>query len=102
MATTVAFLDFRSEQFLLFLIYKSPQCFLPRSKSIVLSVQEKKREIDIQDGGHFGFQIGTILTICDLQVTLMLPSEFQVSWLFGSGEKKRKRDFQDGRYRSHF
>ena len=28
-----------------------------------LSVQEKKRKIDFQDGGHLGFPIGTILAI---------------------------------------
>ena len=42
-----------------------------------LSVQEKKRKIDFQDGfhgGHLGFLIGTILAIFDLQVTLMLPT----------------------------
>ena len=68
-------------------------------ESIGLSVQ-KKRKIDFQDGGHGGhlrFPIGTILAIFDLQVTLMLPSKFEVNWLFGSvQEKKRKIDFQDG------
>ena len=61
-----AILDFRSERFWLFLLYKSPQCFLPSFKSIGLSVQGKKRKIDFQDGdhgGHLGFLIGTILTI---------------------------------------
>ena len=41
-----------------------------------LSVQEKKQNIDFQDGGHLGFQIRTILAIFDLQVTLMLLSKF--------------------------
>ena len=36
----VAILDFRSEVFLPFLMYKSPRCFLPSFKSIGLSVQE--------------------------------------------------------------
>ena len=43
-----------------------------------LSVQEKKRKIDFQDGGHgghLGFPIGMILAIFDLQVTLILPTE---------------------------
>ena len=31
----------------------------------------------------------------DLQVTLMLPTKFQVNWLSGQ-EKKGKIDFQDG------
>ena len=53
-----------------FLISKSPRCFLQCFKSIGLSVQEKKRRIGFQDGhhgGHFGFPIGTILAIFDLQ-----------------------------------
>ena len=68
-------------------------------ESIGLSVQEKKRKIDFQDGGHgghLGFPIGTILAIFDLQVTLMVPSKFGVNWPFDSGKKKRKIDFQDG------
>ena len=51
-------------------------------ESIGLSVQEKKRKIDFQDGGHgghLGFLIGTILAIFDLQVILMLPSKFAVN-----------------------
>ena len=67
-------------------------------ESIALSVQEKKRKIDFQDGrngGHLGFQIGTILAIFDLQVTPMLPSKFGVKWPFGSGEEAKKI-FQDG------
>ena len=42
-----------------------------------LSVQEKKRKIDFKDGchsGHLGFLIGMILSIFDLQVTLMLTT----------------------------
>ena len=66
-------------------------------ESTGLSVQEKKRKIDFQDGGHgghLGFPIGTILAIFDLQVTLMLPSKFGVNRPFGSGEEA-KIDFQD-------
>ena len=62
-----------------FYIYKSPQCFLPSLEPTGLSVQEKKQKTDFQDGyhdGHFGFPIGTILAIFDLQVTLMLPTKF--------------------------
>ena len=65
-----------------------------KSESIGLSVQEKKRKIDFQDGcqsGHLGFPIGTILAIFDLQVTLMLPSKFGVNWPFGSGEEAKNR-----------
>ena len=56
-----------------------------------LSVQEKKRKIDFQDGGHLGFPIGTILAIFDLQDTPMLPSKFGVNWPFGSGEEEKNR-----------
>ena len=71
--------DWRDFSF--FLIYKSPQCLLQNLESIGLSVQEKKLNIDFQDGGHgghLGFRTGTILAIFDLQVTLMLPTKFRV------------------------
>ena len=80
-----AILDFQSARFSLFLIYKSPRCFLASLEAIGLSVQEKKRKIDFQDGshgGHLGFTIGMILPIVDLQVTPMLP---------GSGEEAKNR-----------
>ena len=70
---------------LLFLIYKSPQCFLPSFESIGLLVQEKKRKIDFQDGGHgshLGFPTGTILAILDQQVTLMTPTKLQSQMAF--------------------
>ena len=76
------------------MIYKSPWWFLASLKSIGLSVQEKKRKIDFQDGGHgghFGVPIGTILAIFDLQDTPMLPSKFGVNWPFGSGEDEKNR-----------
>ena len=63
-------------------------------KSTGLSVQEKKQKIDFQDSihsGHLGFQIVIILAIFDLQVTLMLPTKFQVNRLFGSGEEVKNR-----------
>ena len=94
MAAMAAILDFQSARFKLFLIYKSPQCFLASLKSIGLSVQEKKRKIDFQDGGHgghLGFSIRTILAIFDLQVTTILPSKFEVNWPFGSGEEAKNR-----------
>ena len=50
-------------------------------ESIGFSVQEKKLNIDFQDGGHgghLGFLIRTILALFDLQVTLMLPTKFRV------------------------
>ena len=70
----------------------SPWCFLASLESTGLSVQEKKRKIDFQDGGHgghLGFPIGKILAIFDLQVTLMVPSKFGVNWPFGSGEEAK-------------
>ena len=89
MAAMAAILDFWSAWFLLFLIYKSTQCFLASLESTGLSVQEKKGKIDFQDGGHgghLGFPIGTILAIFDLQVTSMLPTNYRVNWfLFDFG-----------------
>ena len=54
-------------------------------------IQEKKQKIDFQDGGHLGFLIGMILAIFDLQVTPMLPTKFQVTWPFSSGEEVKNR-----------
>ena len=90
MAAMVAILDFWLARFKLFLIYKSPWYFLASLESIGLLVQEKKRKIDFQDGGHLGFPISTMLANFDLQVTLMLPSKFGVDWPLGSGEAKNK------------
>ena len=59
-----------------------------------ITVQEKKQNIDFQDGchgGHLGFPIGTIFAIFDLQVTPMLPTMFGVNWLLGSGEEAKNR-----------
>ena len=70
-----------SERFKLFLICKLPQYFLPSFESIGLSVQEKKPKIDFQDGGHgshLKFSTETILSVFNLQVTLMLSTKFQV------------------------
>ena len=55
---------------------------------------ENKFKIDFQDGGcggHLGFLIETILSIFDLQVALILPTKFQVNWLFCSGEDVQNR-----------
>ena len=79
---------------MLFLIYKTPRCFLASLESTGLSVQEKKRKIDFQDGGHgghLGFPIGMILAIFDLQDTPMLPSKLVVNWPFGLGEEEKNR-----------
>ena len=75
-------------------MYKSPWCFLASLESFGFLVQEKKRKIDFQDGGHgghLGFPIFTILAIFDQQDTLMLPSKFGVNWRFGSGEEEKNR-----------
>ena len=62
-------------------------------KSIGLLVQEKKRKLDFQDGHHRTSWISNQkdFSFFDLQVTLMLPSKFQVNWPFGSGEEVNKR-----------
>ena len=49
---------------------------------------------DLKNVGHVGFPIGTILTIFDVQVTLMLSINFQVNWHFGSGEEAKKTIFK--------
>ena len=54
---------------------------------------QKKQRIDFQDGGHgnhLGIRILTILAFYDLQVTLTLPTEFQVNTPFGSKEAKNR------------
>ena len=70
-------------------IYKSLWYFLPSFESVGFSVQEKKFKIDFQvggRGGHLGFTNKTILGFFDLQVASMLPTKFQVIWLFHSEE----------------
>ena len=91
MAAMATIWDFLSERFELFLIYKSPWCFLPSFESIGFSVQKKKWKIDFQDGRHLGIPTGIILAIFDLQVILMLPTNFKIKWPFGSGEEVKKR-----------
>ena len=51
-------------------------------------------KIDFQDGHHdhhLRLPIRMILAIFDLQVTLILPTKFQINWLFGSGEEVQNR-----------
>ena len=50
-----------------------------------------------QDGSHLGFQHQQILATFDLQVTSILPINFE-SIALSVQEKKFKTDFQDGRY----
>ena len=65
-------------------LYRSPD-YQTTFESIGLSVQEKKFNIDFQDGDHLGFPNRMILATFDLQVTLILPMTFRVNWPFGSG-----------------
>ena len=70
-------------------LYRSPN-YQTSLVSVGIFVQEKKFNIDFQDGahgGHLGFSIRTILASFDLQVTSILPMKFQVNWPFGLGEK---------------
>ena len=87
-------LGFTIGTILVFLIYESPQSFLPSFELTGLSVQKKKRKIDFQDGyygGNLGYPIGTILAIFHLQVTPMSPNKFGVNWPFGAGEEAKYR-----------
>ena len=81
-------LGFTIGMILAILIYESPKCFLPSFESTGLSVQEKKRKIDFQDGCHLGYPTGTILAIFDLQVTPMSPTKFGVNCPFSAEEAK--------------
>ena len=69
--------------FELFLIYKSPRCFLASLESTGFLFQEKKRKIDFSSWQPSW--IGRILAIFDLQVTPMLPTKYQVNWPRGVG-----------------
>ena len=50
-----------------------------------------------QDGSHLGFPIRMILATVDLQVTSILPMNFE-SIALSAQEKKFKTDFQDGHH----
>ena len=92
MATTAAILDFQLEQFYLYFIYKSPLCFLPSFNWPVGSIEEgKSRFSRWRNRCHLGFLIRMILAIFDLQLTPLLPTEFQVNWPFGSGDEAKSR-----------
>ena len=48
----------------------------------------------VQDGchsGHLGFPIRLIVSIFDLQFTLMLPTKLWIYWTLGSGEEGKNR-----------
>ena len=59
-------------------LYRSRD-YLTSFESIDLSVQEKKFNIDLQDGGHLKFPIRMTLATVDLQVTSILPMKFRVN-----------------------
>ena len=103
MAAMAAILDFQSARFSLFLIYKSSRRLLASLEAIGLLVQDKKRKIDFQDGGHgghLGFPIGMILAIFDLQLPQCFLASLEAIGL-SVQEKKRKIDFQDGGHGGH-
>ena len=56
-----------------------------------LAFQFRRNKLDFQDGGHPGFQIGSILAIFHLPVNPVLPTEFRLKWPFGSEEDVKNR-----------
>ena len=70
-----------------------PASYQVSSQLVFLSSGEeaKNRFSNGGHGNHLWFPIWTILSIFDLQVTLMLPTKFQVNWPFGSGEEAKNR-----------
>ena len=51
-------------------------------------------KIDVQEGrrgGYLGLPIRTILATFDLQITLILPTKFRVSWALCSKEEVQNR-----------
>ena len=101
-AAMAATLDFRSEWFYLFLIYKSPQYFLPSFESTGLLVQEKKQKTDFQNGHRWPSWISdpNDFKFFYLPVTPMLPTKFPVKLAFGFTRRSKKVDFQDGHHHS--
>ena len=81
MAAMAAILNFRSEQILAtFDLQVAP--ILPTKSRVKWPSVQKKCKINFQDGdhgGHFGFPIGTILAIVDLQVIPILLIRFRVN-----------------------
>ena len=56
-----------------------------------LSVHEKKFKTDFQYGNFHDCGSHKLLAIFDLQVTSMIPTNFEVNWPFGSGEEAKNR-----------
>ena len=77
----------------LFLIYKSPQCFLPSFNSIDLLVQEKKRKIYFQDGGHRGHLRFPILTIVAILSTSHPDASYQLSSQLAFRFRRRSKKY---------
>ena len=86
-------LDFQTEWFYSFLIYKSPPYLLPNFESIGLSVQENKFKTDFQSGGYGGHLrlLKQFCYIFNLQVALIPPTKFPVEWPFNSKEEVQNR-----------
>ena len=64
------------------------------SSQLVFRFRRRSKKNDFQDRCHgslFGFPIGTIWAMFDLQVIPMLPTKFKVIWPFGSGEEAKNR-----------
>ena len=86
----------------------SPSCFLPNFESTGISVQEKKRKIDLQDGRHLRFLIGTTLAILIYKSSrCILPIFVSIGPLVKEKrqkkkKKKKKNEFQDGRHGGDF
>ena len=94
MPDRVAILDFRWNNFSYFWSTSHPDASYQVSSQLAFWFGRRRGKTDFHDGhhgSHLGFRIGTVLAIFDLEVTPMLPTEFQVNWPFGSGEKAKNR-----------
>ena len=83
-------------------LYRSPE-YQTSFESVDLSVRENKVKIDSQNGGsgvNFGFLIETILATFNLQVVLILPTNFRVDWPFYSedGGHRTSLDFRSKQF----
>ena len=86
MAAITAILVFRSEPSLAIFDLQVTPVRPTKFESTGLSVQEKKRKIDFQYGGHGGHRISdrNDFSYFGLQVTPMLPTKCRVYWPFDS------------------
>ena len=81
-------MDFQSEKILAIFDLQVAQYFPPSFESVRMSVKEKF--LDDDRGGHLAFSIGTILDICNQELTPILPTKFRVNWPFRSGEGQNR------------